>query len=98
MQKAGIRESRMIWAERVARWKESGLSTRSFAELEGVKPSTLSFWKRKLGSLPGVCFARGNGGCQLRPEPQPRFVELVRTRSSNRVPDKQKARSYFLSG
>jgi transposase len=86
MQRDGIRESRIVWAERVARWRESGLSTRSFAELEGVKPSTLSFWKWKLGSLPGAGHASGRGGGRRRPESQPRFVELVPSPGLNSLP------------
>lgn len=37
------------WAERVKRQERSGLSLRRFAEREGLKAGTLSFWKWKMG-------------------------------------------------
>lgn len=36
------------WAKRVRRLEESGLSLRRFAEREGLKAGSLSFWKWKL--------------------------------------------------
>lgn len=50
-----------MWRERVARWKQSGLTRRQFAEREGIKrASALSWWQyhlkqrdaRKSGSAP----------------------------------------------
>lgn len=32
----------------LARWDESGLSLRAFAQQEGIPLSTLSYWRRKL--------------------------------------------------
>lgn len=43
------RASRDTWAKRVERWKDSGLPLREFAGEVGVKPSTLSYWKWRLG-------------------------------------------------
>lgn len=39
------RESRAVWARRVARWTKSGLSAEVFASREGVKARTLSWWR-----------------------------------------------------
>lgn len=39
------RESRAVWARRVARWAKSGLSCAKFAAREGVKATTLSWWR-----------------------------------------------------
>jgi hypothetical protein len=36
------------WAKRVERLERSGLSIRTFAAREGLKPGSLSFWKWKL--------------------------------------------------
>jgi hypothetical protein len=36
------------WARRVEEQEKSGLSIRKFAEQQGLKPGTLSFWKWKL--------------------------------------------------
>jgi transposase len=44
------RASRSEWAKRVERWKDSGLSAKEFAAETGVKSSSLSYWKWKLGT------------------------------------------------
>jgi hypothetical protein len=43
------RESREVWAPRVARWVESGLTAAEFASEVGVNARTLVYWKWKLG-------------------------------------------------
>ena len=43
------RASREIWAKRVERWKDSGLSAKEFAAELDVSPKSLMFWKWKLG-------------------------------------------------
>jgi hypothetical protein len=43
------RETREVWAGRIARWQQSGLTAERFAGREGVNPRTLTFWKWKLG-------------------------------------------------
>ncbi len=40
------------WKEVVGRFRRSGLSRREFCEDEGLSPSTLGYWLRKLGTLP----------------------------------------------
>lgn len=42
--------SRETWAKRVERWKESGLTAAQFAAETGISPSSLSWWKWRLGS------------------------------------------------
>lgn len=44
------RESRQVWARRVARWARSGASRDEFAAREGVRPATLAWWRWFLGS------------------------------------------------
>jgi hypothetical protein len=44
------RTSRTEWAKWVERWKDSGLSAKEFAAETGVKSSSLSYWKWKLGT------------------------------------------------
>ncbi len=57
------------WAKRVARLERSGLSIRAFAEREGLKAGSLSFWKWKVG--------RKSGRRGAVPEAEPvRFIEL----------------------
>ena len=46
------RETRVVWANRIARWQRSGLTAERFAGREGLNPRTLTFWKWKLGRLP----------------------------------------------
>jgi len=40
---------RAEWAERVRRWRQSGLSARAFAESIGVKSGSLTHWAWRLG-------------------------------------------------
>jgi hypothetical protein len=42
------RDGREVWAKRVARWRESGLSAREFASETGINASSLSHWAWKL--------------------------------------------------
>ena len=44
------RASAAEWAKRVERWKDSGLTTKEFAAEMGLKASTLTYWKWKLGN------------------------------------------------
>ena len=38
------RESRVVWRERVARWRASGATAREFCEREALNVSTLRHW------------------------------------------------------
>ena len=40
-----VKAGRAVWAKRVERWKESGLTAKEFAIEIGVNPRTLSHWK-----------------------------------------------------
>jgi transposase len=43
-------ENADVWRDRVKRWKQSGLSARAFAELEGLpRAGALSWWRHRLG-------------------------------------------------
>lgn len=42
------RASRAVWAKRVERWSDSGLTAKQFAAEIDVSPQSLSFWKWKL--------------------------------------------------
>lgn len=41
---------RAEWQKRVERWRDSGLSAKEFAAETGLKASTLSYWKWRLGA------------------------------------------------
>jgi hypothetical protein len=42
-------ENADVWRDRVKRWKQSGLSARAFAELEGLpRAGALSWWRHRL--------------------------------------------------
>jgi hypothetical protein len=43
------RETRAIWAARLARWHESGLDAATFARREHCNPRTLTYWRWRLG-------------------------------------------------
>jgi hypothetical protein len=44
------RENREVWAKRVERWRESGLTAKEFAAEVGVKASTLHDWSWRLSA------------------------------------------------
>jgi hypothetical protein len=44
------RTSHSEWAKRVQRWADSGLTAKEFDAETALKTSTLSYWKRRLGS------------------------------------------------
>jgi len=85
-----LRTSRVEWANRVERWKDSGLSAKEYAAEIGVKATTLSYWSWKLGAS-GELGGRRTGekpaaGTRRRGgEPSPggaaRFVELAASTS-----------------
>jgi hypothetical protein len=72
-----------VWRRRVARWRESGLDTATFAKRERINARTLTWWRWKLGAgrkkaskaaRKVVGSSRPAGG---RGEKEaPRFVEL----------------------
>jgi hypothetical protein len=42
-------ENADVWRDRVKRWKQSGLTARAFAELEGLpRAGALSWWRHRL--------------------------------------------------
>lgn len=47
-----IARRRAEWAARLERFNASGLAVGVFAAQEGVRPATLSWWRRHLGALP----------------------------------------------
>ena len=42
------------WQERLARWRQSGLSISEFCRREGVSPPSFYQWRKRLGTGPGV--------------------------------------------
>ena len=84
------RDGREVWAKRVSRWRDSGLSAREFAAETGINASSLNHWAWKLG--------RGDdGGANGRDRPAPAapaskigWVEVVP------APEKAPAASPFL--
>ena len=80
------RESREIWAERVERWRDSGLSVKEFARELGVNYNTLAGWRYRLRAEAAAASAAGKreGGSSPRSVARAnvakalQFVELVR--------------------
>ncbi|MEW6268341.1 MAG: IS66 family insertion sequence element accessory protein TnpB [Thermodesulfobacteriota bacterium] len=66
------RENREVWAKRVERWRDSGLTAKKFAEETGVNAKTLAYWKWRLGR------AIGAGAARRAARPRPRRVGRVR--------------------
>jgi transposase len=67
---------RDVWAKRVERWKDSGLTAKEFAGELGINPNSLQQWAYQLRkTTPRKPVDR----TQLQPEAQPQFVELTPT-------------------
>lgn len=62
------RDTREVWAKRVERWVDSGLTAKEYAAETGLNANTLAHWRWKLGGT--VKEAR-------RPA-RPTFLEIVR--------------------
>jgi transposase len=77
------RASRAVWAKRVERWKDSGLTAKQFAGELGVSAQSLTFWRWKLRRDGAVA----EGGREAVPARKrrsraaatPTFVQLVPT-------------------
>jgi hypothetical protein len=54
-----MRLNRREWARRVAAWRRSGKTSKEFAAVAGVNPSTLLWWSTKLRAERGVAKAAG---------------------------------------
>jgi hypothetical protein len=68
---ATTRAASARWAKRIERLERSGLSIRTFAAREGLKPGSLSFWKWKLAQQ------GRNGRAGATPVAPLQFVELT---------------------
>ncbi len=66
------RDTREIWAKRVERWADSGLTAAEFASEAGVNPRTLTFWKWRLRSVKAPAAKK-----QPVVDRRPAFVELI---------------------
>lgn len=66
------REGRAVWAKRVERWRDSGLTLKEFAAEIGVNANTLAGWRWRLGSEGGR--PRSVAVAQRGPA----FLEIVR--------------------
>jgi transposase-like protein len=64
------REGREVWAKRVERWVDSGLSAKEFAAETGVNANTLAHWRWRLG-------AKAPAGRTEAATAPVRFVELA---------------------
>ena len=66
------RESNELWAKRVERWRESGLSVNEFADHICVNPKTLENWKYRLQRSGGVTGSVSSKGVEVLP-----FMEVT---------------------
>ena len=72
------RSSRAEWADRIRRLRRSGLTLREFAATEGVKASTLSYWKWRLSRETKSRKPKKSTALALRTLP---FVEVSQARA-----------------
>jgi hypothetical protein len=66
------REGREVWAKRVERWVDSGLSAKEFAAETGINANTLAHWRWRLGM-------EASGAPAKAASSPVRFVELAAT-------------------
>ena len=62
------REGREVWAKRVERWRDSGLTLKEFAAEIGVNANTLAGWRWRLSSQEAVAPVASRA---------PAFLEIV---------------------
>jgi hypothetical protein len=77
------RATRDVWAKRVERWQDSGLTAKEFAAELDVSPNSLTFWKWKLRQptdAPRRVRKRAVAKC---PDAAPSFLQLVPTPASS---------------
>ena len=72
------------WAERVARWEQSGQTAKVFAAQEGVSAQSLSWWKWKLGQ--GAAGQSAAPHAQVVPLSFVRLEPTAREESSEALP------------
>jgi transposase len=75
------RETRAVWADRIGRWRRSGLTAARFAAREGINPRTLTFWKWKLGRV-ATDHPASDGSRDPRRAGAGGFVEVLRAAAS----------------
>ncbi len=68
------RDAQEIWAKRVERWRDSGLTAKEFAAETGLNAGTLAYWRWRLGQGE----RRQVGGTSARPAKSAvTFVEVA---------------------
>ena len=71
------REPREVWAKRVERWTESGLTGGQFAAEIGVKEGTLRHWRWALAREAREPGWETSAARRRRAERRPQFVEVI---------------------
>lgn len=84
--------SREVWAKRVERWVDSGLTAKEFAAEMGINPRTLTYWKWRLGKdraegrrRPSSRSGARRKGQRRSRRPTPTFVEVTPVKSAEDV-------------
>jgi hypothetical protein len=89
------RASREVWAKRVERWQDSGLTAKEFAAELDVSPNSLTFWKWKLRQPNNAALPRSRRKREAKQTQAPAsFLQLVpSTRTARHVDDESSART-----
>lgn len=74
-------DRQQFWQLAVETWRSSGLSGRDFCKCEGLSPSTLHYWKKKLSTAEQPDETMGSPAFieVTMPENEPALLELVLT-------------------
>jgi hypothetical protein len=76
--------TRVEWVKRVERWRDSGLTAKEFAAELDVFPSSLTYWKVKLGRERGAEGKQDVQSAQARPESGGSEVPAARSHKPRR--------------
>jgi transposase len=70
--------TRQLWAERLARFPDSGLSVAAFCSAEGVSTTSFFYWKRQFQTAtPAAATAAAPRLLPVQVQPAPAPVEVV---------------------
>jgi hypothetical protein len=75
-----LAKTQALWRERLDRWRKSNKSEEEFAAIEGVKPSSLKWWRWRLTAADAKSKPSEPQQPAVAPPPAIRFVEVTKAK------------------